>query len=153
MDAEILDLMGQINRACQTALRQSETVQSLNLAAFPARILSVISRDPGRSQQELAEVLERDKAQVARTLRELENQGLVTRPAHKTDWRSLCPALTNEGARVAKLLNQDRLGLAKRMVRDIAQDDKLMLAGLLQRVLTELMDSIDPTNLPPEANN
>ena len=143
-DAEILNLMGQINRACQAALQQSETMKLLDLAVFPARLLSVISRSPGRSQQALAELLERDKAQVARTLRELEAKGLVTRSAHKTDWRSLCPALTDEGSRIAWQLNQERVGLAARMMADISEEEKPLLANLLQRMLTELVLGREP---------
>lgn len=137
-DADILNLMGQINRACQAALQQSATMKSLDLTVFPARLLSVISRSPGRSQQELAELLERDKAQVARTLRELEAKGLVTRSAHQTDWRSLCPALTEKGAGIARQINQERIDLAARMMSGIDEEKKPLLANLLRRMLSEL---------------
>lgn len=137
-DTDILNLMGQINRASQTALQQSETMKSLDLAVFPARLLSVISRSPGWSQQELAELLERDKAQVARTLRELEARGLVTRSAHRADWRSLCPALTETGADIARRINQERIDLAARMMSGIGEEEKPLLASLLQRMLNEI---------------
>lgn len=138
IDTDILNLMGQINRASQAALQQSETMKSLDLAVFPARLLSIISRSPGRSQQELAEALARDKAQVARTLRELEARGLVTRRANRADWRSLCPELTETGADIARRINQERVDLATRMMSGIIEEEKPLLASLLRRMLSEI---------------
>lgn len=153
MDSEILNLMGQLNRATQAALQHSEVVRSLNIAVFPARILSIISRSPGRSQQELAEVLERDKAQVTRTLRELEDKGLITRPAHQNDWRALCPVLTEEGSRIATLLNQERTSIAERMMRAVSNGEKTLLADLLQRMLSELTAANGRAELAPKEKN
>lgn len=152
-DAEILNLMSQINRACQAALQQSETMKSLDLAVFPARILSVISRSPGRSQQELAQLLERDKAQVARTLRELETKGLVTRSVHQADWRSLCPALTEEGSFIADQLNQERVSLAGRMMSGISEEEKPLVAGFLQRMLSVLAPGQEPSKSTLQADS
>lgn len=143
MNLDILNLMGQINRACQISLQQSDTLKSLDISAFSARLLSVISRNPGRTQRELAELLERDKAQIARTIRELEAKRLVTRTAHQTDWRALCPIVTDEGSRIAILLNHERDTLAASMLRGIDDPEKQLLIGLLQKMLTELVPCED----------
>ncbi len=65
MDAEIIDLIRAVAVGFQGQMQ--ETVQATSdLTVFQARLVSLIGRNEGVSQLELAASFDRDKAQVAR---------------------------------------------------------------------------------------
>lgn len=148
-DLTILNLIARINRESKTALQDFNKLKIKDIPAFPSRILSVVSRRSGCTQQELALLLERDKAQVARALRELEKDGLITRVAHKSDWRSRCLILTAEGQKIADALNHQRSLLAETMLHNVPDAGKQVLIQLLSQILSDLMTSnVDNASAP-----
>lgn len=93
-------------------MQEQVATSGSGLTAFKARLINLIGSNEGISQLTLASFTERDKAQIARAIKELEAHGFVTRSAHASDWRTQCLALTTEGKEIHAKLNNLRKELA-----------------------------------------
>jgi DNA-binding MarR family transcriptional regulator len=80
-----LSLFGSMRQAIRLQL-QSDGGPST--APMLLRMLQLCQRQPGITQQGLAHLTGRDKGQVARLVKELVDEGLLTREAHPEDRRS-----------------------------------------------------------------
>jgi DNA-binding MarR family transcriptional regulator len=113
------DLLG---RSASRMIERRFGIRSVEL-----RILMRLNRAPQLSVNELSRVLDIDKGWVSRSLRGLEERGLVRRTSHPTDTRSALMQLTETGRNLcAEMLpyskaHNDRLleGLDPELVRRI----------------------------------
>jgi len=134
MNDVLIDLLREVYLNFQERLQEMSSIEELKLAPFQARLLSVLGRYPAISQLTMAKSTGRDKAQVARAIKELERRGFVTRSDHKTDWRTQCLNLTEEGKRAATLLDQQRDALIARALRDCSAEEQESLCHSLQKI-------------------
>jgi DNA-binding MarR family transcriptional regulator len=95
------------------------------------RILMRLNRAPRLSVNELSRVLEVDKGWISRSLRGLEDRGLVRRTSHPTDTRSALMQLTDAG----HTLCGEMLPYSK------AHNDRL-LEGLDPEVVRTILDTL-----------
>ncbi len=131
MADELIDLLREVSHAFQARLQDLPAFEALGLTPFQGRLVSVIGRRPGISQQAIAARTGRDKAQVARTVKELEARGLLRRATHEHDWRMQCLSLTEAGARAAAAIDAERDALGVQVVRDIDPAQRAaMVSGL-----------------------
>jgi DNA-binding MarR family transcriptional regulator len=130
---DLMNLLGEVANAFQTRLQGMNALRALKLAPFQARLLTVIGRRPGCSQQELASWTGRDKAQIARTIKELEALGLLDRLTHESDWRSHRLQPTALGEETCNLLLQERAALGAAISKDIrAEERQVVVEALLK---------------------
>jgi DNA-binding MarR family transcriptional regulator len=136
---KLIDLLAEISSGFQLRLQELTALQELRLAPFQARLLAIVARRPGCSQQELAGWTGRDKAQIARTIKELEGRRLLLRSAHETDWRSHTLTVTSEGERACAIIAAERTGLGA----DVTQDLTLSERGVMVVALQKMKDRLD----------
>lgn len=134
MSDAVIDMLRRASGAFQARLQEMPAIAELGLSPYQARLLSVIGRYPALSQLSLAAATERDKAQVARTIKELEKRGLVERTQHETDWRTQCLSLTGAGTRAASLIDTQRAELAATALRECSPDEQDALYHLLAKI-------------------
>jgi len=120
---KLISLLREVSTNFQLRLSEMTAIEALKLAPFQARLLSVIGRSPGISQIELAASTERDKAQVARAIKELERRGYIARSVHESDWRSQCLNLTDEGKQACALLDVQRSELVASTLRECSTEE------------------------------
>lgn len=135
---DVVKLLCDVSNAFRTHLQEMESIHATGLTPFQARLLAALHRHPGSSQQELARRTGRDKAQITRTIRDLENNGMITRDAHESDWRSFRVTLTDEGARACSLLTEERATLSSTATAGLSSDERRVLAISLSRMKTNL---------------
>jgi len=138
MEGEIIDLLSQVTSAARGRLQHLPVLAELGLPSYQARLLLLSARFPGWSQQRLARATERDKAQVARALKELEARGLLTRTADAKDARTNGVAVTDAGRVVAERLARERHTLGLALLGTLSQDERATLADLLRRLAGDL---------------
>ena len=141
MDDELLDLFGAVANAFHARLQGLVVLDELRLAPFQARTLSLIARYPGCTQQALSTSTGRDKAQVARTIKELETRGLITRQAHRRDWRAQSLSVTPEGKQASKLLLRHRAQAGVEMLQDVSLKEREFLRRVLSKMRARLAAS------------
>jgi DNA-binding MarR family transcriptional regulator len=102
------------------------------------KVLGFFGRHPGATQTDLAQHSGRDKAQLARLIKGLREQGLLEGQADAADRRSVRLALTAQGRAVLDALEQASAHLAVQAVAGMDDDEQRQLQILLQRVQQNL---------------
>lgn len=134
MNEILADLLRKVSSTFQARLNTMSAIEELGLTPYQAQLLSVIGRYPGISQLSLATSTERDKAQVARAIKELDARGFVARSSHETDWRTQCLSLTKAGADAAAPIDAQRTELIAHTLRECSPAEKEQLRDLLAKI-------------------
>lgn len=140
MDDEIIDLLRTVSSGFRARMQAQITASGLGLTAFQARLVNLIGRIEGVSQLELGSLLDRDKSQIARAVKELEACGLVIRRAHTADWRTKCVTLTTEGKRKLARLDGMRKQLAAGVLGGLSEEEKHALRSGLRKMNAALRE-------------
>lgn len=135
---ELIDLLAQVSAEFQLRLQKLPSLQTSALTPFQGRLLAIIARYPSSSQQELGGWTGRDKAQIARTIKELEARQLVARAARKGDWRSNSLRLTSEGERVRALITEERALLGAQVTDELTQEERQIMIDALRKMKLRL---------------
>lgn len=134
MDNELIDLLRTVAGGFRARMQARIASSGSGLTIFQARLINAIGRNPGISQLVLASAMDRDKAQIARTVKELEARGLVVRHAHASDWRTKCVALTEEGQGLHIRLQDIRRQLAAEILGGFPDGEKQALRAGLEKM-------------------
>jgi DNA-binding MarR family transcriptional regulator len=133
MNSELIDLLRMVSSGFRARMQARIAAGQPDLTTFQARLVNAVGRNEGISQLELGTLLDRDKAQIARTVKELEARGLVKRGAHASGWRTKSVTLTPEGRSVHASLNEARRELATEALADLSDAEKHALrSGLMK---------------------
>lgn len=140
MQTELIDLLRTVTAGFQACMQQRVAAEGAGLGTFQARLLNLIGRNEGISQLGLGSFTDRDKAQIARAVKELETRGLVSRTPHPSDWRTKCLALTAGGKQLHMQLHDVRQQLAIEMFASLSEDEKQALHSILGKMAATLED-------------
>ncbi|MEP7099183.1 MAG: MarR family transcriptional regulator [Burkholderiales bacterium] len=105
-----------------------------DITHMDGKVLGFFAHHPGSTQSDLAQHSGRDKAQLARLIKGLRDQGLLLGEADATDRRNLRLSLTPEGRAVQRALVLQAKRLSERAVAGLSATEQQQLAALLQRV-------------------
>lgn len=134
MNDELIDLLRTVSNGFRIRMQDRITASGSGLTTFQMRLVNAIGRSEGISQLELGSLMERDKAQIARTVKELEARRLLTRNTSPSDWRTKSVALTPEGRSVHARLNEARRELAAEALGGLSATEKQALHSCLQKI-------------------
>ncbi|MFA5489918.1 MAG: MarR family transcriptional regulator [Candidimonas sp.] len=140
MDDELINLLRTVANGFHMRMQAAVAACGEDLPEFQARLINLIGRNEGISQQSLAALTERDKAQIARAIKELEAHGHVSRSAHTSDWRTQCLALTAQGRETHTRLNDIRRKLGAAALSILTMEEKQALKACLFKVKAALED-------------
>lgn len=134
MDNEIIDLLRTVANSFHARMKEQVVANDSGLSAFQARLINLIGRNDGVSQLALGSFTERDKAQIARAIKELEAGGWVTRSLKASDKRTKCLTLTPAGSVLHARLKGLRGQLATEVLSCLDDDEKHALQASLQKM-------------------
>ena len=109
-----------------------------DITHMDAKVLGFFARRPGATQRDLVEHSGRDKAQLARLIKGLREQGLLAAEADPDDRRNQRLSLTAAGEDVQKTLKQQARRLSAKAVTGLDVDERTRLQSLLTRVKDNL---------------
>ncbi|MBI2771106.1 MAG: winged helix DNA-binding protein [Burkholderiales bacterium] len=109
-----------------------------DITHMDGKVLGYFGRHPGATQSDLSQHTGRDKAQLARLIKGLREQGLLQGEADATDKRNVRLSLTDDGRAVQRALQQQGRRLGKQAVAGLNDAERAQLASLLQRVKANL---------------
>lgn len=135
---DIADRLWDLSHRFKARMRDGLAAETPGLPPFQAKALSAIGRMPGVQPSQLVERSGRDKAQVARVLKDLEDQGLITRTAHASDRRTHCLSLTQTGEQLFTRLQDNRARVASQMMRGLTAEEQKLIADMLERMAGNL---------------
>jgi len=134
-DAEVARLMDRLMRRIHSNLNSAaSTFDHHQLGpAGGMLLLSVAEHAPIRAQR-LADLLARDKAQIARAVQALEQKGLVTRHESPDDGRAKLLCLTEEGQRTVEVLERAVASALQDILMPLSDEDHRLLKTLLRKL-------------------
>jgi len=138
------DLLEQVHRLMH--LLRSRQFQDLRTGPHPdlaitrmeAKVLGFFSRHAGATQSDLASHSGRDKAQLARLIKGLRDQGLLEAQADAADRRNLRLTLSAQGLALQRALSQQARKLSVQAVAGLSAEECLQMQTLLQRMCSNL---------------
>jgi DNA-binding MarR family transcriptional regulator len=101
-------------------------------------VLIYVARHAEATQRDMARDTGRDKAQLARLIKNLRERGLLASQADPADRRNLRLSLTPDGRSVLQELEQQSKRLASKAVAALKASEVRQLATLLRRVQRNL---------------
>jgi DNA-binding MarR family transcriptional regulator len=125
--------------AYKNLLREGIRDQKIELPVTHIRVLKGVCRSPESTAQSIAQLMQRDKAQITRALNDLIGAGLILKLDNPLDRRSHLLTPTPEGKKVMTRLDAVEDWAVKQLTRDLKADD---LAFFLQ-VSNTMADSVE----------
>jgi len=135
---EVLETMHAIMHLFRSQQLRGVRDAQHDLAHMEIKTLGFFARNPGASQSDLVAHSGRDKAQVARLIRNLRERGLLDAQADELDRRSTRLQLTGAGREVHVALHSHDGELAEQAMGGLSEDERALLRALLARVRTNL---------------
>ncbi|MCQ9133321.1 MULTISPECIES: MarR family transcriptional regulator [Streptomyces] len=133
---EVVELIGEVVARFHEDYEDAAAGHSLTGAQ--ARLLSLLSLEP-LPMRKLAQKLKCEPSNVTGIVDRLESRGLVERRPDPADRRVKLAAPTEEGRRIARGLRES-LRFAREPLAGLAEAERVVLRGLLHRMLTAESD-------------
>jgi len=130
------DLIGYVLRRAQLAVFQDFFTAFAPFDIRPAQfsVLTVIERNPGLTQSQVAEALGIKRTNFVGMLDALEARGLTERRPAARDKRSYALYLTAEGGALMRRLKPVLKAHETRMIAKVGEDGRAALIALLQQI-------------------
>lgn len=135
LSADVFELLHDLLHLFRARLLQSIDIAQPGLTFNEFRILMHTGRHPGITQKELVEHSHTDKAQMARTLAQLQDKGWLERSPSEADKRVRCLQLSAQGRQLFEQLRQQREHIAEDLLRDFPAAEQKQLRALLLRAV------------------
>lgn len=139
----LMGVFAGVKRALHHALRDSGTPPPMLL-----RLLQLCQRQPGITQQALAQQTGRDKGQVARMVKDLLADGLVERTPDPDDGRRQRLSLTPAGRRAVQHFERAEAEVAGWLFDGVALSERAALLDRLVALRQRLDAQADPARDP-----
>ena len=140
LSADVFELLHDLMHLFRARLLQSIETAQPGLTFNEFRILMHTGRNPGITQKELVEHSHTDKAQMARTLAQLQDKGWLERSTSEADKRVRCLQLSAQGQQLYARLRTLREELAVELLKDCPQEMQAQLQTQLQVMLRLVKD-------------
>ena len=129
--AEVFEVLHDLLHLFRARLLESLEAVQPGLTFNEFRILMHTGRHPGITQKELVEHSHTDKAQMARTLAQLQDKGWLERSASEADKRVRCLQLSARGQQLFDQLRHRREQIATELLSDFPAAQQALLHDLL----------------------
>lgn len=140
MNNDFIDIFGNFDCMFQSKVHSLAIKGNINLSSFETRVILLISRYTGCSQQAIASWTSRDKAQVARTIKDLEARELLVRTTHRYNGRAQKIELTINGEIACQKIMMYRLEVLSEMFSNIDSNEKEILYSILSKVYSKIIE-------------
>jgi DNA-binding MarR family transcriptional regulator len=137
-DDEVLELVHRVMHQYRSQQYQVLRDGPHAITHMESKVLHYFGHHPGATQNQLAQDSGRDKAQLARLIKGLREQGLLAGEADEADRRNVRLSLTADGRAVQGSLRQQARQLNAKAVAGMTAAEQQQLVALLQRVRDNL---------------
>jgi DNA-binding MarR family transcriptional regulator len=139
LDSNILFLCGQITKRVHEQLTREFNGRQFNVTVEQFSILAYLWYSEGANQQQLAEVLERDKTTIARVIRNMEKKNLLVRISDKEDQRAKLIYLTESGRKLRDEMIDASAQVYSKALENLEDDELSAGLELLQKIHQNLI--------------
>jgi DNA-binding MarR family transcriptional regulator len=118
-----LDSLFKLVHAVKRNVHEKIEALDLDIAPMHVRVLKIITKKPQCTAVDIANFLDRDKAQVTRLLSALIKQELIVKEPNPEDKRSQCLAITERGKAIVDQLSEVDSEMFEKMKIGIDSDE------------------------------
>lgn len=122
-EGKSLDSLFKLVHAVKRNVHEKIEALDLDIAPMHVRVLKIITKKPQCTAVDIANFLDRDKAQVTRLLSALIKQELIVKEPNPEDKRSQCLAITERGKAIVEQLTEVDNEMFEKMKIGINSDD------------------------------
>ena len=141
---DILDLVHQVMHQYRSLQYQRLKEGAQGITHMDVKVLGFFGRHPRATQSDLAQHSGRDKAQLARLIRGLREQGLLVAQVDDSDRRNVRLSLSVAGQSLHRTLHRQAKALASQAVKGLSTSERGQLFELLDRVQMNLGPESSP---------
>lgn len=140
---EVFDAIHTVMHLYRASRAQAFREDDRDITHLESRVLDYFARHPGTTQSDLSAHTGRDKAQLARLLRGLRDQGYLEAQEDANDRRSVRLQLSPSGHALQQELRKVGVLVLERAVKGMTAQQRSELVDLLQVVRGNLDKSMD----------
>lgn len=130
----LFDLVGELAR--KRYLTAEQHLARLGFNHTQARLLSLLSHNEGVATQEaLSSSLFVDRSNAGRALKQLEQEGYVTRKQDSRDHRTKQVQLTDKGRKAVQEIAREKRAIAEQLFAGLREEEAYFIATLLKNAL------------------
>lgn len=122
-EGKSLDSLFKLVHAVKRNVHEKIEALDLDIAPMHVRVLKIITKKPQCTAVDIANFLDRDKAQVTRLLSALIKQELIVKEPNPEDKRSQCLAITEGGKAIVDQLTEVDSEMFEKMKIGIDSDE------------------------------
>lgn len=122
-EGKSLDSLFKLVHAVKRNVHEKIEALDLDIAPMHVRVLKIITKKPQCTAVDIANFLDRDKAQVTRLLSALIKQELIVKEPNPEDKRSQCLAITEHGKAIVDQLSEVDSEMFEKMKIGIDSDE------------------------------
>ena len=115
-------------------LFKNEYLQELGLVHRESEMILALNREPGRSQEDIADALLIDKSSVARCLANLEERGLVVRTVSPTDRRVTLVDLSPEAKALVPKIREINVRWQEYMLEELSPEEREVFRTAVEKI-------------------
>ncbi|ERJ20049.1 transcriptional regulator [Salinisphaera shabanensis T35B1] len=144
MHTPIGETLHRLLHAYKRAMRDGYTTAGIELTGAQIRMIKGIASDPDASAQAIAKRTRQDKGHIARLIKDLEGEDLITRRPHPSDSRYRQLKLTAAGHALATRIAEVEAEAGARMARHLPDPDIERFVELAEAMIANLESSENP---------
>ncbi|WP_394495782.1 MarR family winged helix-turn-helix transcriptional regulator [Shewanella sp. ENK2] len=137
-DRKSLEGLFQLVHVLKRQLHDNIEQLDIDVAPMHVRVLKIINKKSPCTAIDIANFLNRDKAQVTRLLNTLITQGLIVKEPNPEDKRSQCLRLTEESQLIMGKINQIDKQIYQQMTQGLADDELTLFQTVAQKMVANL---------------
>lgn len=138
-DRKSMDSMFKLVHSLKRSMQEQIEGLELDVVPMQVRVLKIIANKPQCTAIDIANVLDRDKAQVTRLLNSLIKQELIAKAPNPEDKRSQCLLLTEGGQQVmSKVSGIDKV-MFNKMSKGLSEEE----LDVFQRVISKITANLN----------
>ena len=143
MHSQLIEHIFAISERNRLTVRGAINASELGIGAMHVRSLKIIAETPDCTANHIVIKLVRDKAQVARLVKELLNIELIDKNAHPEDKRSQILTLNAQGKKLMKQLQHAQEKIQRQMLQGLSAEQQQQFEDIAQHISLNLMPSKD----------
>lgn len=137
----ISSMIPQLFETYRIALRHALNANQLGLNAMYVKCVILISKTPNCTANDISTLLNRDKAQIARLIKEMTAKGWISKQPSQEDKRSFILTLTDSGSMLNQQIKQAEKDVAAQILVGLSEQDIATFTRISGQIIGNLAET------------
>lgn len=133
-----LDTLFQLLSALKSEMFDVLAQHDISVAPMHIKVLNCLDKMAPCTAQELGQVIQRDKAQITRLIKDLEKHNLVERIPNPNDKRSQILTLKPEAEGILEKMKLVKQNVSDRMGKEVSEEEIQQFTLVVEKFMTNL---------------